>query len=373
MYRFSRKNRNGKAIRAWKRYVSMALAVALILTASIWIMPERAKAASGTVYSCTVNRTYQHPVTGVIEDSGGEESYSIGQGMVEGAVYPNGILEVTDDGKYYLTIRMSLMDYTAGHTFWVQTWGEDGWSSPAAGITGTGSDSNGSTADICIQVPSEQCVVRGAMYVDPMGRDVYWYMYPSNFSKGNNTDMNATMVTEASGSNQQSESQSGSTSSSGSSSGGNSNLTGGGSLSSSGQSLGGSSSSGSSDVKPSSLQSTANPNTDAAEGENADSDTENTLSGLNSSIGEPEANAPDTESVTDGAQGLSLSTAGETAAAGEEADDAAGGAVKAGGQVMQNSLSVLIPGVILIAIAALVVYFFRRNWHKWGHAPNDDE
>ena len=41
-------------------------------------------------------------------------------------------------------------------------------------------------------------MIRAAMYVEPMGRDVIFYIYPSDFVAGNNTDMNATIVTEAS-------------------------------------------------------------------------------------------------------------------------------------------------------------------------------
>ena len=355
-----------------------------------------ARAASGTVYTCTVNRLYQHPVTGVIEDSGGEQSYSIGQGMVEGCVYPTGILEVTDSGDYYLTIRMSLMDYTAGHTFWVQTWGDSGWSTPAAGITGTGTDSNGATADICIQVPNENCIVRGAMYVDPMGRDVYWYMYPSNFSEGNSTDMNATMVTAPSGSSSSGAGSSGSSSTSSDSSGqggsGSSSGSGSGSQASSGSSLSaggslsggsslgtGSSSSGSTaTVKPSSLGS----NSSDASGEGEDTEeggTENTLGGLNSTIAAPSSEAadPDTESTVGDAQGLSLSTAGE--AGDSDNGDGAGSGEKgaiadtAGGRILTNTLSVVIPGSILIAAAAILVYLFRKNWHRWGHSPDDGE
>lgn len=137
-----------------------------------------------------------HPVTGVIEDSGGEASYATGQGMVESAVNKTGIIEVLQNGTYYLTIRLSLMDYTSGHSFWVQNIGDSNWSSPALGVTATGSDSNGSTADVCIQVPSENCVVRGAMYVEPMGRDVVFYLYPTNYVSGNSTSMVSTMIVE---------------------------------------------------------------------------------------------------------------------------------------------------------------------------------
>lgn len=139
-------------------------------------------------------------MTGEIEDAGGEAGYATGQGMVQSVVYSTGILEVTDSGEYYLTVRLGMMDYASGHSFWVQNVGDSGWSAPAVGQTGSGSDGNGTTADICIQVPSENCVVRASMYVEPMGREVIYYFYPSGYSEGNTTDMTATMVTAASGS-----------------------------------------------------------------------------------------------------------------------------------------------------------------------------
>ena len=181
------------------KILSAIMTCVLAITLMAGFPAVKAYAASGTVYSCVINRCYRHPITKVIEDSGGENSYATGQGMVEGCVYSNGILEVTDDGAYYLTIRMSLMDYTSGHSFQVQNVGDSGWSTPSEiGITGNGSDSNGTTADVCMRVPSENCIVRGEMYVEPMGRNVIFYLYPSDYSEGNNTDMNATMVTESS-------------------------------------------------------------------------------------------------------------------------------------------------------------------------------
>ena len=154
------------------------------------------KAANGSVYTCQIVPCYSHPVTGVIEDSGGEASYATGQGMVESAVYTTGIIEVLNDGTFYLTVRLSLMDYTSGHSFWVQNVGDSGWSTPALAVTANGTDSNGSTADICMQVPSENCVVRGSMYVEPMGRDVVFYFYPTNYVAGNSTNMLSTMIVE---------------------------------------------------------------------------------------------------------------------------------------------------------------------------------
>lgn len=114
-----------------------------------------------------------------------------------------GIMEATDAGQYYLTIRMNLMDYTSGHGFWVQKWGSGSWKKANAAISKRGSDSNGTTADIVIQVPDSACVVRGSIYVAPMGRNVVWYMYPSDYAEGGNDEMNATIVS-GSGSQEQS-------------------------------------------------------------------------------------------------------------------------------------------------------------------------
>ena len=92
-------------------------------------------AESGAIYSCTINRSYGNPVTGEVEDSGGESSYATGQGMVESAVYSQGLMEVTDSGNYYLTLRLSLLDYTSGHTFAVQNVGDSGWMDTATAVT----------------------------------------------------------------------------------------------------------------------------------------------------------------------------------------------------------------------------------------------
>ena len=123
-----------KTARQIRKTLAGFLAAVLALVLGAGISAVSVKAESGTVYTCVIHPCYAHPVTGEIEDSGGEASYATGQGMVEGAVYTTGILEVTDSGNYYLTIRLSLMDYTSNHSFWVQSVGDSGWSSPALGV-----------------------------------------------------------------------------------------------------------------------------------------------------------------------------------------------------------------------------------------------
>lgn len=300
------------------KILSAIMTCVLAITLMAGFPAVKAYAASGTVYSCTINRCYAHPFTGVIEDSGGESSYETGQGMVEGCVYSNGILEVSDDGAYYLTIRMSLMDYTSGHSFQVQNVGDSGWSTPSEiGITGNGSDSNGTTADVCMRVPSENCVVRGSMYVEPMGRDVIFYLYPSNYSEGNNTDMNATMVTESSDGTAVESSGSGSSDKSSSSS--------------------------SSKKLESSIKEAAKPSSDSS--------------------------SLDTENAVNSAEGLSLSTAKD----GTSDSDSDSGNTSSGNRIFQIALAVVVTGLILLGAVSGVIYFFRKNWKRWGGAEDDDE
>ena len=334
------------------RKIFAGLLAALVLTvagAGAGAVPVLA--ASGNVYTCVIHPCYAHPVTGVIEDSGGEASYATGQGMVDGAIYTTGILELTDSGEYYLTIRMSLMDYTSNHSFWVQNVGDSGWSSPAIGVTGNGTDDNGTTADICMQVPSENCVVRGSMYVEPMGRDVIFYLYPSDYTAGNNTNMNATIVTETSGSGgTATTSGSGSTGTESGTSGSGSTSTGSGNASLSGSSLqsgSGSSASGSSDT------------------EAGDSSTE--APALSSSIDKAAQPAASTDTELNDAQGLSLSTGADASEEAEETGSSGGSSAFAIGA------AVTVSGLILMGTAAVIVYFFRKNWKRWGGGYDDDE
>ena len=347
-----------KSVKKIRKIFAGVLAVFVLTVMGAGAGAVPVQAASGNVYTCVIHPCYAHPVTGVIEDSGGEASYATGQGMVEGAVYPTGILELTDSGEYYLTIRMSLMDYTSNHSFWVQNVGDSGWSSPAIGVTGNGTDDNGATADICMQVPSENCVVRGSMYVEPMGRDVIFYLYPSDYTAGNNTNMNATIVTEASGSGGAS-----AESGSGSANAGNANTGSGSAESSTGSASTGS---GNASLSGSSLQSGSGSSASgSSDTESGDSSTE--APALSSSIDEAAQPTPSTDTELSDAQGLSLSTGADASEEAEETGSSGGGSAFAIGA------AVTVSGLILMGTAAVIVYFFRKNWKRWGGGYDDDE
>lgn len=334
------------------------LAAALLVLAGAWTAVCPVLAAGGNVYTCVIHPCYAHPVTGVIEDSGGEASYATGQGMVDGAVYTTGILELTDSGEYYLTIRMSLMDYTSNHSFWVQNVGDSDWSSPALGVTGNGTDDNGATADICMQVPSENCVVRGSMYVEPMGRDVIFYLYPSDYTAGNNTNMNATIVTEASGSDGSSAG-----SGSGSADAGSANTGSGSAESGTGSASTGS---GNASLPGSSLQ-IGSGSSDSGSSDAESTDGSEEAPALSSSIDEAARPEASTDTELSDAQGLSLSTAADAPEEGEET----GGSGK--NSAFAIGAAVTVSGLILMGTAAVIIYFFRKNWKRWGGGYDDDE
>lgn len=282
------------------------------------VQPVQVHAASGTVYSCSITPSYRHPVTGVVEDSGGEASYATGQGMVEGCVYTTGMLEVTDAGEYYLTFRMSLVDYTTNHAFQVQNVGDSGWSSTGMAVTATGTDTNGTTADICIQVPSESCVVRGSMYVTPMGRNVIFYFYPSNYTEGNTTGMTPSMVTESSVGSVDPQAEEASEAVS--------------------------------DTQTAPQAQTQAPVLESGVETQASSET-----------------ASSGSSTLNSAQGLSLSTASESSASSQET---------MGGSSMSAlglGAAITVSGIILICVTAAVVYYFHVNWRRWGGGDDDEE
>lgn len=316
----------------------MAVMLALFLGAGIPAVPVNA--ASGNIYSCKITPCYAHPVTGVIEDSGGQSSYATGQGMVEGAVYTTGMMEVTDSGEYYLTIRMSLVDYTSNHSFTVQNVGDSGWSSTSMGVTGTGKDTNGTTADVCIQVPSENCIVRGSMYVTPMGRNVVFYLYPSNYVAGTVDGMNATMVTQASASTVETTENAE-----------QENV-----VYEQGQT-----------VEYAEESGAAVPEEQAAASQAPA--LESTLSGTVQASGTSGTeNTTAGSAALNGTRGLSLSTEQE-----QSAQSSQNTGLDEESRIVVLTTAITISGLILLAAVALTVYYFRRNWNRWGGTDDEDE
>ena len=150
------------------------MVVMLALVAGITAIP--AYAASNGIYTATATPHYRNPLTGKIEDSGGEDSEVLGQSMTESATYTKALVEVDSNGNTYITVRLKLMDNIQNPTFMV-----DGNSVSASLMQ---EDYSANTADYRMKVASENSVIRCSMYVVPMGRDVIFFITVSNLNSG---------------------------------------------------------------------------------------------------------------------------------------------------------------------------------------------
>ena len=163
-----------------------SMVVMLALMAGITSVPVLA--ASPGIYTATATSHYRHPTTGVIEDSGGESSYVLGQSMTDSALNKAALVEVDSSGATWVTIRLNLMDNIQSPQFQV-----DGSSVSATLMQ---EDFTNNTTDFRIQVPSENAIIRCNMYVIPMGRDVIFYITVGNLQSGSGDFVTSVKVEE---------------------------------------------------------------------------------------------------------------------------------------------------------------------------------
>ena len=75
-----------------------SMVVMLALVAGIAAIPVLA--ASNGIYTATATSHYKHPTTGIIEDSGGEGSYVLGQSMTDSALNKAALVEVDSQWEH---------------------------------------------------------------------------------------------------------------------------------------------------------------------------------------------------------------------------------------------------------------------------------
>ena len=163
-----------------------SMVVMLALMAGITSVPVLA--ASPGIYTATATSHYRHPTTGVIEDSGGESSYVLGQSMTDSALNKAALVEVDSSGATWVTIRLNLMDNIQSPQFQV-----DGSSVSATLMQ---EDYSNNTADYRIRVNSENSIIRCNMYVIPMGREVIFYITVGGLSEGSGDFVTSITVEE---------------------------------------------------------------------------------------------------------------------------------------------------------------------------------
>ena len=169
-----------------------SMVVMLALVAGITSIP--ALAASNGVYTATATSHYKHPTTGLIEDSGGEGSYVLGQSMTDSALNKAALVEVDPQGNTYVTVRLNLMDNIQNPQFQVD--GSRNGNFSAVSATVMQEDFTNNTTDFRMQVPSENAIIRCNMYVIPMGRDVIFYITVGNLQSGSGDFVTSVKVEE---------------------------------------------------------------------------------------------------------------------------------------------------------------------------------
>ena len=169
-----------------------SMVVMLALMAGITSIP--ALAASNGVYTATATSHYKHPTTGVIEDSGGEGSYVLGQSMTDSALNKAALVEVDSSGATWITIRLNLMDNIQSPQFQVD--GSRNGSFSAVSATVMQEDYTNNTTDFRMKVPDESAIIRCNMYVIPMGREVIFYITVGGLSAGSGDFVTSITVQE---------------------------------------------------------------------------------------------------------------------------------------------------------------------------------
>ena len=161
---------------------ALAALILAVMAMGLFAAGEEVHAAeSGTAYLAAATPYYKHPVTGKIEDPGQNEG--IGQGMTESVLYKKALVEITDSGKTYATVRFYMMDNISKVKFWAQNRGASGWSSTSYQIM---QENIGGKycSDFRVNIPSKTAIVKARMYVSAMGRNVIFYMNFSNLKEG---------------------------------------------------------------------------------------------------------------------------------------------------------------------------------------------
>lgn len=162
------------------RLLCSTVIVMLVYTAGITAIS--AYALDNNIYLADAHPHYRHPVTGVIEDSGGDGSEVLGQSMTEGALKTESLIEVDPDGRMYATIRLGLMDNIENPQFNVQKDGYSDFYDVSADLMKENYDANES--DFRFEIPNENAIVRCTFYVVAMGRDVVFYIDFDNIREG---------------------------------------------------------------------------------------------------------------------------------------------------------------------------------------------
>lgn len=131
-------------------------------------------------FTMNIHGSYRHPVTGVIEDAGGEASEALGQSMVQRIMGEKAYYEEVGEERF-LSVAFGMSDSISSFRFDVDT------GNGFAETSGERFFDGDNVADYRIRTLSRETVLRARLFVEPMGRNVVFYIYGTDFVPGNAT------------------------------------------------------------------------------------------------------------------------------------------------------------------------------------------
>ncbi len=144
------------------------------------------------VYTASVTASYENPDTGTIEDSGGQSSKALGQSMVQGIVQPNAFVEKDGSGQAIITVRFYEASELGEVKVSYDTAHNGSFSAPVV-VTLVKEDGAANMNDYQFTVPSEDATLRFTIHVNPMGRDVTFFVKLSDLVEGNTAGFTQTI------------------------------------------------------------------------------------------------------------------------------------------------------------------------------------
>ena len=146
-----------------------------IILMMLFMFISPVSALNDGTYLVSRSTSYTNPLTGKTEDGG--ENIALGESMVSNIVESQLLVEQIN-GKYYITVGLGLASNVSNVRFKVMT-SSGSMSSVSATKTGS-SSANGDTVNhYRLQVSSLELYISPIMYVNPMGRDVQFFIKPN--------------------------------------------------------------------------------------------------------------------------------------------------------------------------------------------------
>lgn len=169
-----------------------AFACALVALA---IVCPRAAWANAAVYTATATPSYTNPVTGAVEDSGGESGQTLGATMVTGIVQPEAFVQDQGNGEVLVSVRFYEADQIGDVTVAASADGSSYGASQQAEKLSTNAETN--MVDLQLTAANTTPTLRFEMYVTPMGRSVTFFVTISDLAEGNTAGFAQTIDVDA--------------------------------------------------------------------------------------------------------------------------------------------------------------------------------